>query len=63
MTKLKNEMNLISRREFLKNSGLSAGGLMIAVSLPLSVSGSVKSTGFERPAVCPALGSGDRLQG
>jgi len=37
----------VSRREFLKASGLSAGGLMIGVSLPMTVLGGDKNTGFE----------------
>jgi len=59
MNMLKNEMNLISRREFLRNSGLSAGGLMIAISLPLSGSGSVESKGFEPNAFVHIADNGD----
>jgi isoquinoline 1-oxidoreductase beta subunit len=47
MSASRKEMNTFSRREFLKASGLSAGGLIIGVSLPLGVLGSMDSAGFE----------------
>ena len=37
----------VSRRDFLKTAGLSAGGLIIGVSLPMSVMGSAADSVFE----------------
>ena len=47
MSTTKKQMNVFSRREFLKASGLSAGGLIIGVSLPVSVLASGEVTDFE----------------
>jgi isoquinoline 1-oxidoreductase beta subunit len=49
----------ISRREFLKASGLSAGGLIIGVSLPMGVLGSVDAAGFEPNAFVHIDTNGD----
>jgi isoquinoline 1-oxidoreductase beta subunit len=59
MSTVQKEMNAISRREFLKASGLSAGGLIIGVSLPMGVLGSVESTGFEPNAFVYIAKNGD----
>ena len=47
MNTLRKDTITFSRREFLKASGLSAGGLIIGVSLPLGVLGAVDSSAFE----------------
>ena len=47
MNTLRKDTIAFSRREFLKASGLSAGGLIIGVSLPLGVLGAVDSSAFE----------------
>ena len=47
MSTTKQQLNAISRRDFLKASGLTAGGLMIGVSLPVAVMGSAESMAFE----------------
>ena len=47
MNTLRKDTIAFSRREFLKVSGLSAGGLIIGVSLPLGVLGAVDSSAFE----------------
>jgi isoquinoline 1-oxidoreductase beta subunit len=44
------DMSRFSRREFLKASGLGAGGLIIGVSLPMGAFSSVKNAGFEPSA-------------
>ena len=49
----------ISRREFLKASGLSAGGLIIGVSLPMGVLGSVDGADFEPSAFIHIAQNGD----
>jgi len=59
MSTMQKELNAISRREFLKASGLSAGGLIIGVSFPLGVLGSVGSAGFEPNAFVYIAKSGD----
>ena len=48
-----------SRREFLKASGLSAGGLIIGVSLPLGVLGAIDSSAFEPNAFVYIDSNGD----
>jgi isoquinoline 1-oxidoreductase beta subunit len=53
------EMNAISRRDFLKASGLSTGGLIIGVSLPMSVLGSAADSSFEPNAFVHIDVSGD----
>jgi isoquinoline 1-oxidoreductase beta subunit len=53
------DKTLFSRREFLKASGLSAGGLIIGVSLPLGVLGSEGSGAFEPNAFIYIAGNGD----
>jgi len=52
-------MNAITRREFLKASGLGAGGLMIGVSLPASLLASTRSTSFEPNAFVYIAQNGD----
>ena len=47
MSAVLSKIDAVTRREFLKAAGLSAGGLMIAVSLPTGVMGSVGSPSFE----------------
>ena len=47
MTTLNKQMSAISRRQFLKASGLGAGGLIIGVSLPASLLASPGKPGFE----------------
>jgi len=44
---MQKDLNAITRRNFLKASGLSAGGLIIGVSFPMGLLGSVDSAGFE----------------
>lgn len=50
MTTRKKDTNVFSRRDFLKASGLSAGGLIIGVSLPASILGSGEASEFEPSA-------------
>ncbi|MEE4217147.1 MAG: molybdopterin cofactor-binding domain-containing protein, partial [Xanthomonadales bacterium] len=50
---------MFSRREFLKTSGLSAGGLIISVSLPTAVLGSATENGFEPSAFIYIAKNGD----
>ena len=50
MSTQQKNMNVFSRREFLKASGLSAGGLIIGVSLPASLMGSAEAGTFEPSA-------------
>ena len=59
MSASRKDMNTFSRREFLKASGLSAGGLIIGVSLPLGVLGSMDSAGFEPNAFVHIDKNGD----
>ena len=59
MKPAKENRTLFSRREFLKTSGLSAGGLLIGVSLPLGLPGSVDSDTFEPNAFIYIAGNGD----
>lgn len=47
MSTMQKDLNAITRRNFLKASGLSAGGLIIGVSFPMGLLGSVDSAGFE----------------
>jgi isoquinoline 1-oxidoreductase beta subunit len=49
----------ISRREFLKASGLSAGGLIIGVSLPASLLGSTQDSAFVPNAFVHIASNGD----
>ena len=59
MRTLHKELNAISRRDFLKATGLSAGGLIIGVSLPAGVLGSADSAGFEPNAFIHIAENGD----
>lgn len=47
MSNLKRQMSSINRRQFLKASGLGAGGLIIGVSLPASLLASTDESSFE----------------
>ena len=47
MSILNRKMSAINRREFLKASGLGAGGLIIGVSLPASLLASADKLSFE----------------
>ena len=47
MSNVKKELSTVSRRAFLKATGLSAGGLIIGVSLPLGGLVAAESTNFE----------------
>ena len=53
------ELNAISRRDFLKASGLSAGGLIIGVSLPVSLLGSSHGSDFQPNAFVYIAENGD----
>lgn len=59
MSTLQKEMNAISRRDFLKASGLSASGLMIGVSLPMGVLASADAADFEPSAFIHIARNGD----
>jgi len=59
MSTLHKEMRTISRRDFLKATGLATGGLFIGVSLPMGVLGSAGSTGFEPGAFIHIAANGD----
>jgi isoquinoline 1-oxidoreductase beta subunit len=59
MTTAQKDTTMFSRREFLKASGLSAGGLIIGVALPLGVMGSVDGDTFEPNAFIHIAGNGD----
>ena len=47
MSRMNKELNMVSRRAFLKATGLSAGGLIIGVSLPLGSLVAAESGNFE----------------
>jgi len=53
------QLDALTRRDFLKATGLSAGGLMIGVSLPLGVLESAKSSAFEPNAFVHIAINGD----
>lgn len=53
------QMDAVTRREFLKTTGLSAGGLIIAVSLPTGVMGSAGNPVFEPNAFVHIAENGD----
>ena len=53
------ELNTVSRRDFLKTTGLSAGGLVIGVSLPMGVLATGEVSGFEPNAFIHIATSGD----
>ena len=59
MSVTRKELNAISRRDFLKASGLSAGGLMIGVSLPASLLGSSHGADFQPNAFVYIAKNGD----
>ncbi|MDH4018741.1 MAG: molybdopterin-dependent oxidoreductase [Xanthomonadales bacterium] len=59
MTSIRKDLAAVSRREFLKASGLSAGGLIVGVSLPVSLLGSAASTEFQPNAFVYIAKSGD----
>ena len=53
------ELSAISRRDFLKASGLSAGGLIIGVSLPVSLLGAAQGDSFQPNAFVYIANNGD----
>jgi isoquinoline 1-oxidoreductase beta subunit len=53
------QLNAVTRREFLRTTGLSAGGLMIAVSVPTGVMASAGSPVFEPNAFVHIAENGD----
>src|SRR5210317_1122912 len=57
-TQLK-ELNAVTRREFLKASGLTAGGLIIGVSVPMGVLASPGDMDFEPSAFIHIAKNGD----
>ena len=59
MSTLHKESNAVSRRDFLKASGLSVGGLIIGVSLPTGLLGAVDGTSFEPNAFVYIAPNGD----
>jgi len=59
MSAMHNELNTVSRRDFLKASGLSAGGLVIGVSLPMGVLASAEDMTFEPNAFVHIATNGD----
>ena len=59
MNMRREEINVFSRREFLKASGLSAGGLIIGVSIPTGLLGSAGSKNFEPSAFIHIASNGD----
>ena len=59
MTSTNKDLIAISRRDFLKASGLSAGGLIVGVSLPMSLLGSASGTEFQPNAFVYIAKNGD----
>ena len=59
MSTLHKKATELSRRDFLKASGLSVGGLIIGVSLPAGLMGSVDGTSFEPNAFVYIAPNGD----
>lgn len=59
MSTLHRELNAVSRRDFLKASGLSVGGLIIGVSIPTGLLGAVDGTSFEPNAFVYIAPNGD----
>jgi isoquinoline 1-oxidoreductase beta subunit len=59
MSTVLKQIDAVTRREFLKATGLSAGGLIIAVSLPMGVMGSAESPAFEPNAFVHIAENGD----
>ena len=59
MNTMHQQQNVISRRDFLIASGLSAGGLFIGLSLPVGVLGAVDGPGFEPNAFVYIAKNGD----
>ena len=59
MSTVLKQIDAVTRREFLKATGLSAGGLIIAVSLPMGVMGSAESPAFEPNAFVYIAENGD----
>ena len=59
MNMRREEIKVFSRREFLKASGLSAGGLIIGVSIPTGLLGSAGSKNFEPSAFIHIASNGD----
>jgi len=59
MSTTSKDLNAISRRDFLKASGLSAGGLIIGVSLPVSLLGASQGADFQPNAFVYIAENGD----
>ncbi len=59
MSTVHKQQNVISRRDFLKASGLSAGGLIIGISLPMGVLASSDDLSFEPNAFVYIAKNGD----
>jgi len=59
MSSSNKDLTAISRRDFLKASGLSAGGLIIGVSLPVSLLGSAPDAEFQPNAFVYIAKNGD----
>ena len=59
MSTVLKQIDAITRRDFLKAAGLSAGGLIIGVSLPMGVLGSEESSAFEPNAFVYIAENGD----
>jgi isoquinoline 1-oxidoreductase beta subunit len=59
MSTSRKELSSVSRRDFLKASGLSAGGLIIGVSLPMGVLASADGGSFEPNAFVYIAQNGD----
>jgi isoquinoline 1-oxidoreductase beta subunit len=59
MTSTSKDLTAISRRDFLKASGLSAGGLIVGVSLPVSLLGSAPAAEFQPNAFVYIAKNGD----
>ena len=59
MTSASKDLTAISRRDFLKASGLSAGGLIVGVSLPVSLLGSAPAAEFQPNAFVYIAKNGD----
>ena len=59
MSTVHKQVNAITRRDFLKATGLSAGGLIIGVSLPMGVLGSEDASAFEPNAFVHIAKNGD----
>jgi isoquinoline 1-oxidoreductase beta subunit len=59
MSTVPKQLDAITRRDFLKATGLSAGGLIIGVSVPMGVLGSDEGSAFEPNAFVYIAKNGD----